>query len=115
LCRPCWSCEGHENDEGRLARIPRVWFYARAMLYPRLILEYVYELKSQQKLHHPWHIALIYFGEGLDTTFSLEPDLALESDVKLAHLRADMRVIAAGLREWVVQKAGQYLSENQKI
>lgn len=25
---PCWSCEGHEDQNGQVRNIPRVWFYA---------------------------------------------------------------------------------------
>ncbi len=47
LCRqlperlhPFWSCEGHIGPAGKVTRLPRVWFYARSVLYPRLITEY---------------------------------------------------------------------------
>ena len=39
-CHPFWSCEGHIGPAGKVNRMPRVWFYARSVLYPRLITEY---------------------------------------------------------------------------
>src|ERR1700678_3681924 len=32
---PCWSCEGHTGQDGKVRNIPRVWFYADSVVHVR--------------------------------------------------------------------------------
>ena len=50
VCMPCWSCEGHYKSNGfEVSKVPKVWFYSRSLLYPRLISEHLSLLKSHKK------------------------------------------------------------------
>jgi hypothetical protein len=34
---PCWSCEGHNNKDGDLAKNPSIWFYSDSVVHVRAL------------------------------------------------------------------------------
>ena len=111
-CNPFWSCEGHIGPAGLVNRLPRVWFYARSVLYPRLITEYAAKLHVQKLTCHPWHVTVIHSDPtNLDTAFSLEPNISLEAEPTLASLRADIGAIAENLVTGIKAKAAAFLAD----
>ena len=112
VCPPCWSCEGHSRHKGQeLHRIPTVWFYSRSLIYPKLIADYLVELKGLRHLHVDWHVSISYSADALDTTFAIEPRLVLNEAPELADLREDIATIAADLHDNVLLKAKAIMAE----
>ncbi len=94
-CPPFWSCEGHLDQSENLSRLPRVWFYARDLTYPRLIQSHLTQLAVKKQLHNSWHICLTHSdADNIDTAFSLEPYGAMNEVMKLDELRQDINTIA---------------------
>lgn len=93
---PCWSCEGHDDEAGRLWKLPRVWFYANSVVHIRALGEALDRLFTAQRIKARWRVVLTYSDpDNPDTTFSLEPEAA--EGRRLADLQADARAIADGL------------------
>jgi hypothetical protein len=102
---PCWSCEGHNDADGKLWKIPRVWFYCESVVQLRVLADAVKELHLAEKLSVPWRVALTFSNEdNADTTFSLEPDLDHERPL-LPALQRDIDTIADHLRELAFAEA----------
>ena len=103
VCPPCWSCEGHTDASGALARKPGVWFYSRSLAYPGLIAHYLDRLKFERTLNFPWRVRVVEWGESLDTGFAIEPEVGPESGPRLALLHRDIvaisREIVAGVKD----------------
>jgi hypothetical protein len=94
---PCWSCEGHDDAEGRLTKLPRVWFYAQSVVHVRVLAETIDGISAMRPLSAPWRVAVTYSDpDNPDTTFSLEPELGGEGG-ELSRLQDDARRIAEGL------------------
>ena len=112
ICEPCWSCEGHRSENGALIKIPQVWFYSRALVYPRLIYEHVEELLFKKILTYPWHICVTYSSaERMDTAFSIEPKLNQIQVPQLDTLQEDVERIAVDLVDVIRAKARRYIDE----
>ncbi len=95
---PCWSCEGHNGPDGKLWKIPRVWFYCESVVHLRVLADAVKELHLTETLSVPWRVVLTFSDEdNADTTFSLEPNLDHERPLLYA-LQRDIDVIAEHLR-----------------
>ena len=112
LCPPYWSCHGHAGGDGKLIRLPRLWFYSRSVVYPRLVHLYLGELNAKGKLRVPWKVTVTFSDTGnADTGFSLEPDLNLVPEQPaLGPLRADLEIIARDLFAGVRRFAGDLLA-----
>jgi hypothetical protein len=94
---PCWSCEGHNDANGALWKIPRVWFYSDSVVHLRVLDNAVNALFLNQRISIPWGVALIFsHPENLDTTFSLEPKV-YEKKSYLADLQSDLKIITENL------------------
>ncbi len=107
---PCWSCEGHNDAEGALWKIPRVWFYCRSVVHLRVLADALKELHLDRRLSVQWRVVLTFSdGDNADTTFSLEPDALAPSRraprSPLAALQRDVETIAEHLREVVFNEA----------
>ena len=109
-CRPCWSCEGHEDKDGTLTRVPRVAFDTRSDLPPTLIAEYLGTLFSKKVLNCRWDVLVSPFGNMLNMTYTIEPRIEEEAKAKLYMLRHDVTVIAEGLVEGLAQVRERYAS-----
>lgn len=112
VCPPCWSCEGHVRGDGELLRLPQVWFYARSLVYVRLIGEWLRALRHEGRIVNPWHVCVSHSESGLDTAFSLEPDLKMMPQVDLATLQQDVHVLAGGLVRDVRRLAARYIARH---
>ncbi len=106
---PCWSCEGHVEDDGRLIRPPHVWFSVRTTVYLSLINHCLFHLHFEKKLSRDWQIKVVDWGQTEDSGFSLEPVTAKGEKIDLAALRRDVRVIAEGLLSGVRAAATHYI------
>ncbi len=94
---PCWSCEGHNDAEGRLTKLPRVWFYAQSVVHVRALAETIDRLSATKPFSAPWRVVVTYSDpDNPDTTFSLEPEPA-GGGAALTGLQNDARRIAEGL------------------
>ncbi|MEZ5994547.1 MAG: hypothetical protein R3C25_02235 [Hyphomonadaceae bacterium] len=91
---PCWSCEGHAGTDGRITKMPAVWFYCEGMASLRLLAGAL----SKLRLNARWRVALTYSDtDNPEPTFALEP--ADAGSVTLAALQADATAIARALPE----------------
>lgn len=105
--QPCWSCEGHNDKDGKLWKIPRVWFYADSMVHVRVLADAIAELYVTEKLLSRWEIALTMSDpDNADTSFSLQPNIN-EGELKLTDLQKDVDTIATLLRATVFEKGGK--------
>lgn len=109
VCQPCWSCEGHEIAGDGEPKLPRVWFYSRSILYPRLVQELTEELKFKRKLSHAWCVRVLAYSNNRDTRFSLEPVVVPGAPFRLANMQADSKIIASNLVEWIRERSEVYL------
>lgn len=90
---PCWSCEGHLDQAGKLWKIPRVWFYADSVVHTRSLADAVGRLFNAGRLSVRWRVTLTYSdADNPDTTFSLEPEPAPDSS--LDSLQNDLRAMS---------------------
>jgi len=110
LCPPYWSCEGHLSPDGSIRRLPQVWFYSRSLVYPRLIADRVAQLYFEKQLANPWHVCVCYSESGLDTGFSLEPDVKMIDKPDLFTLQRDVAVMAERLPQDLLELAREYRS-----
>lgn len=111
ICPPYWSCEGHRAPDGSLQRVPQVWFYTRSLVYPRLIGDWLARLYFKKRIRSPWHVCVSYSESGLDTGFSIEPDLKVMAQVRLEELHQDMVVLSEALVPGLRELACEYLAK----
>jgi len=100
---PCWSCEGHADQTGKLRTIPRVWFYADSVVHIRGLAEAVNRLFNEHRLSARWNVIVTYSdADNPDTTFSLEPQATTE--FSLNGLHGDLRVMSEELEQtfWTI-------------
>jgi hypothetical protein len=96
---PCWSCEGHDDQSGKLWKIPRVWFYADSVIHIRALANAIDTVFNSRRLSSRWKVVLTYSeSDNPDTTFSLEPEAA-GKDKNLRDLQNDLRVLSEGLEK----------------
>ncbi len=108
---PCWSCEGHNDREGKLWKIPRVWFYSDSVVHLRALSTAINELTLKRLLSVKWQLVVSHSDDdNADTTFSLEPRMGAD-EVGLDQLRSDIVTISTKL-ETEFQKACAKLSNN---
>ena len=90
---PCWSCEGHADQNGKVRNIPRIWFYAHSVVHIRGLADAINRLFNAGRLSTRWQIVLTHSdADNPDTTFSLEPEPA--PAVALDTLQADLRAMS---------------------
>lgn len=104
--QPCWSCEGHLGLDGKIWKIPRVWFYCQSMVSVRLLTDGLNSNVLTEKLHASWRIAVTFSEpDNAETTFSLEPVQPLDEAVKLPELQEDLSTIADTLSTVMINQA----------
>lgn len=102
---PCWSCEGHNGSDGKLWKIPRVWFYCASVVHLRVLAAAIQELHLAGRLSVPWRVTLTFSdNDNADATFSLEPNLDQERP-GLTALQRDIDTIAEHLRDLAMTEA----------
>lgn len=110
LLKTCWSCEGHLSGEGRLHKLPQIWFYSDAVVYPQLIAEVLHEQKFRNCLSHRWSVSLcIQDYVEAATTFVIKPDFYPGEIPDLDNLQEDVKKLATVLVTQVRQKAREYI------
>ena len=115
LVQPCWSCEGHFNQDGDLWKLPQLTFYSMSPIYPQLLLAHINELKISKKLAYEWHIVLTNFGNSWHMSYNIEPNLNHESEPHLGKLQVDLGTIAEGLHDSVKRLAKGMLLEIEAL
>lgn len=113
LCQPFWSCEGHAFQDGRIRRVPQVWFHSCSQVYPRIINELLARLLYRKKITHPWHICISHSGDKLQNTYSLEPDIKYVEQPQVEKLQTDIKVISRALLSETKSLAREYLQQIQ--
>ena len=104
---PCWSCEGHNDANGSLWKIPRVWFYSDSVIHLRALDNGVHNLFSDHRISAPSGLSLPYsHPENPDTTFSLEPKLH-KNTAELSELQNDLKIISENLAGVFYQSCDQ--------
>ena len=112
VCPPCWSCEGHNDLQGEVSKLPRVWFHSRSIVYPRMIAERLASLKFKKSIKCDWGVTVIpWSGNGLHTTHSIEPCIAPQTSCNLGVLQEDLLTIASSLYEDIHRMAWSALRE----
>ncbi|WP_420347418.1 hypothetical protein [Pelagibius sp.] len=106
---PCWSCEGHLDAEGRLHRLPSVWFTCHALAYPSLLAEALAALSAKRVLKHTWQVAAVHCGSQFEPVFAIEPRIDA-GDVSLSGLHADILALAANLRDRMHSLAAAHIA-----
>jgi len=118
LMMPCWSCEGHFDKHGVLAKLPSVWFYSTSHFFPKLLAQYLGEQKGRKSLRYHWGIRILPFSQSMfTTTYALEPiqgDLMEAEVFDLDRLQADMDSIAKNMRRDLMRDARHYLQRAKR-
>jgi len=110
--QPCWSCEGHLGLDGRIWKLPRVWFYCESMVEIRLLTDGLMSLEQSGVLNTAWRIGVTFSDpDNAETTFSLEPAQPLDESVDLPALQADLSKLAYALPEAMNSQAQNLLRE----
>ena len=103
---PCWSCEGHNDNAGKLRRAPGVWFYCDSVTQVRLLAQGIETLGFRKELSTPWRVSIsVAEPENPDTLYQLEPAIQDLNAITLEQLRADVRIIAHHLNHFVLDAA----------
>jgi len=103
---PCWSCEGHNDPNGNLWKIPRVWFYCDSVVQVRLLSDVIKNLKVDQLTVATWQVCLTFSDDDNPaTTFSLEPEIGPGAQFGLAELQSDIQAITDFLPSKMAEKA----------
>lgn len=103
---PCWSCEGHNDHDDRLWKIPRVWFYCDSVVHVRLLSDVIKELEIDELINGPWQVRLTFSDEDNPaTTFSLEPEIGPGPKLSLKVLREDIKVLTQYLPPMFTRRA----------
>jgi len=103
---PCWSCEGHNDNVGKLRRAPSVWFYCDSVVQVRLLAQAIEQLGFRKELSTPWRVGIsVADSDNPDTLYQLEPAIQDLNETTLHQLRADVRIIAHHLNHFVLDAA----------
>lgn len=103
---PCWSCEGHDDNSGKLWKLPRVWFYSESTVHVRLLAEVVQYLHVQNRLNVRWHVGVnTAEPSNPHTIFHLEPAVEATPGLTLESLREDVRTLSANIPAMMVSAA----------
>lgn len=113
VIQPCWSCEGHFNQNGELWKLPQITFYSLSPIYPQLLLAHINQLKLNKKLSYDWHVVLTNFGKSWHMSYSLEPNLNNISEPHLGKLQIDLTTISENLHDNIKIIAKNVLLEMQ--
>ncbi len=113
VCRPYWSCEGHQFKSDRVVRVPQVWFYTRSLMYPKLIAEHLARLVARKAIHNSWQICVTYTDENLEAGFSIKPDMNSIKEPCLETMQRDANIIAESLVAGVRMIASEYLRRHE--
>lgn len=112
VIQPCWSCEGHMDQNGNLWKYPQVCFYARSPIYAILLVNYFTLLKHKKLMCNDWHIVLSEFGQKHGAiTYTIEPKLYPGTDPHLGSMQADLVTFAENLNQQIRAFARETIEE----
>ena len=112
LMTPCWSCEGHNDAAGQSSKPPGLWFYSHAPFYPRLVAQFVNDLKARHRIHYDWSVRLLPFSQSTySLTYALEPLDFHPGVTRLTLLQQDMQTIAEHFNSGITTLAQNYLNQ----
>lgn len=99
IFEPCWSCEGHNDPQGKLWKKPNVWFYCDSVIHLRAFSNAIDMIYNKNKLSTRWIVELTHSDmNNPDTTFCLKP-LLDDVNVSLNQLHKDVETIYSNLAE----------------
>ncbi len=102
---PCWSCQGHLGADGKLWKLPRVWFYTTSDIYVRMLNDAIQSFAFSRKLNAAWEIKLVAIADAsFDTMYSLEPASENEEH-QLIKLQEDIGLLSENLFKLVTSRA----------
>jgi len=102
ICQTCWSCEGHNDINGKLEKLPQIWFYTDSFMLLRIIDDCLSLLSAKSMLIVSWHVSTTYTAKlSQQNAFALKPDLSLVEGVDLKTLHQDIIAIADNLPELI--------------
>lgn len=107
---PCWSCEGHEGLDGKIGKLPQVWFYVLHQAYPDLLAKFLWQLHFNGLIQHQWNVTVVSADNATDTTFSIVPDTN-GSTLDLDKLRQDIKVIGGRMYDDIAVLARENIGE----
>jgi len=109
LMMPCWSCEGHAHASGEIYKMPKVWFYSVTDFYPKLVAQYLGDLRGKHLIENEWHVTILQFSQSMLTlTYCIEPK-TFGHATSLPSLQKDLFIMAKNFRENILQITNQYL------
>ncbi len=89
---PCWSCEGHLNQDGGMWKLPQLWFYADSMTSIRVLSDVLTDLQYENLTMFDWQISLTHSMPDTPTpTFSLHPAGVSTSSLALPEMQSDLK------------------------
>lgn len=108
VCQTCWSCEGHNDANGNIIKLPQVWFYTNSMMLLRLLSDSMASFSGKGVIYD-WKISSAYTARDCEyNAFSLQPDLSFTPNAELLYLQKDIAVIAQELPLTLLKKASDY-------
>jgi hypothetical protein len=111
ICQTCWSCEGHNDNNGHLAKLPQIWFYSDSFMLLRVIDDCLSLLSAKSLLIVSWQLSTTYTAKSSQqNTFVIKPDLNLVNGIDLAALHKDIVVIAEHFPEMIKKGCVDYLN-----
>ncbi len=112
IFKTCWSCEGHNDANGKLNKLPQVWFYSNSMMLIRVMGDSISLLKSKNITHYNWQLVSSYAARDSEmNAFSLKPDLNFIATPELAYLQQDLLKIAQYLPKRLEQDCRSYYQD----
>jgi hypothetical protein len=115
ICQTCWSCEGHNDMNGKLQKLPQIWFYTDSFMLLRVIDDSLSLLSAKSLLIVPWQVSTTYTAKSCEqSAFALKPDLSLVDVVDLKTLHKDIIAIADNLPEMIKKASVDYINNLQK-
>lgn len=107
---PCWSCEGHEGLDGKIGKLPQVWFYVLHQVYPDLLAKFLWQLQFSGHVQNQWNVTVVSADNTTDTTFAIVPDTG-GGTLDLENMRQDIKVIGERMYGDIVVLARENIGE----
>ncbi len=111
ICQTCWSCEGHNDNNGVLEKLPQIWFYTDSFMLLRVIDDCLSLLSAKSLLMVSWQLSTTYTAKSSQqNTFVIKPDLNLVDGMDLNTLHKDIFVIAEHFPEMIKKGCVDYIN-----
>ena len=111
ICQTCWSCEGHNDMNGKLEKLPQLWFYTNSFVLLRVIDDCLSILKAKSLLVVAWQLSTTYTAKSCEqNAFALKPDLNFINKIDLGDLHKDIIVLAENFPQMIKKTSLDYLN-----